>query len=45
MARPSRGVLVRAVGGYGLPDHLRMTIGLEGQNRALVDALSDFMRR
>jgi histidinol-phosphate aminotransferase len=41
----SRGVLVRAVGGYGLPDHLRMTIGLEGQNRALVDALSDFMRR
>jgi len=41
----SRGVLVRGVGGYGLADHLRMTIGLEGQNRALVDALADFMRR
>ena len=41
----SRGVLVRGVGGYGLPDHLRMTIGLEDQNRALVDALADFMRR
>ena len=41
----SRGVLVRGVGGYGLPDHLRMTIGLEGQNRALVEALADFMRR
>jgi histidinol-phosphate aminotransferase len=40
----SRGVLVRGVGGYGLPDHLRMTIGLEGQNRALMDALADFMR-
>lgn len=39
----SRGLLVRGVGGYGLPDHLRMTIGLEGQNRALIDALADFM--
>lgn len=40
----SRGVLVRGVGGYGLPDHLRMTLGLEPQNRALIDALADFMR-
>jgi histidinol-phosphate aminotransferase len=40
----TRGILVRGVGGYGLPNHLRMTIGLEGQNRALVDALADFMR-
>jgi histidinol-phosphate aminotransferase len=40
----SRGVLVRAVGGYGLPNHLRMTIGLESQNRTLIDALADFMR-
>jgi histidinol-phosphate aminotransferase len=41
----TRGVLVRGVGGYGLPDHLRMTIGLEAQNRALIDALADFMRQ
>ncbi len=41
----SRGLLVRGVGGYGLPDHLRMTIGLEGQNRALIDALAEFMQR
>ncbi|MDB5423272.1 MAG: hisC [Phenylobacterium sp.] len=40
----ARGLLVRGVGGYGLPDHLRMTIGLEPQNRALIDALADFMR-
>jgi len=40
----TRGILVRGVGGYGLPDHLRMTIGLEAQNRALIDALADFMR-
>jgi histidinol-phosphate aminotransferase len=41
----TRGVLVRGVAGYGLPDHLRMTIGLEAQNRTMIDALADFMRR
>lgn len=39
-----RGLIVRGVGGYGLPDHLRITIGLEEHNRAVVDALSDFMK-
>ena len=38
-----RGLLVRAVAGYGLPDHLRITIGLEAHNRALVEALSQFL--
>lgn len=41
----SRGLLVRAVGLYGLPDHLRVTIGLEAHNRALVEALADFLKR
>jgi histidinol-phosphate aminotransferase len=40
----SRGLLVRGVKLYGLPDHLRVTIGLEAHNRALVEALADFMR-
>jgi histidinol-phosphate aminotransferase len=40
----SRGLLVRAVALYGLPDHLRITVGLETQNRALIDALHDFMQ-
>ena len=40
----SRGLLVRGVGGYGLPHHLRITIGLEEHNRALIDALSDFLQ-
>jgi histidinol-phosphate aminotransferase len=35
---------VRGVTLYGLPDHLRVTIGLEDHNRALVEALADFMR-
>ena len=39
----SKGLLVRAVGLYGLPDHLRITIGLEENNRAVVDALAEFM--
>jgi len=41
----SQGLLVRQLLNYGMPDHLRMTIGLEAQNRALIDALSDFMGR
>lgn len=39
----SRGILVRGVAGYGLGDYLRITIGLEAHNRALVDALAAFM--
>jgi len=33
------------VGNYGLPDHVRITIGLEEHNRAVVDLLADFMGR
>jgi len=39
----ARGLLVRAVTNYGLPDHLRITIGLEEHNRAVIDALAEFM--
>ena len=38
-----RGLLVRGVGSYGLPDHLRLTIGLETHNSAMVEAFTDFM--
>ena len=40
----ARGIIVRGVAGYGLPDHLRMTLGLEAHNRALVEALADFLK-
>jgi histidinol-phosphate aminotransferase len=40
----SQGILVRGVGGYGLPDSLRITIGLEDQNRAVIASLSDFLK-
>jgi len=39
----ARGLITRGVGGYGLPHHLRITVGLEAHNRAVVDALADFM--
>jgi histidinol-phosphate aminotransferase len=40
-----RGLIVRGVANYGLPDHLRITIGLEEHMRSLVDALSEFVGR
>ncbi len=39
----ARGIIVRKVGGYGLPDCLRMTIGTEADNKAVVAALADFV--
>ena len=39
----SRGLIVRRVGGYGLPHCLRITIGLVDENDLLIDALRDFM--
>jgi histidinol-phosphate aminotransferase len=38
-----KGYLVRGTAGYGLGDCLRITIGLEPHNRAVVDALQEFM--
>jgi histidinol-phosphate aminotransferase len=39
----ARGLLTRRVLNYGLPNHLRITIGLEEHNRAVVAALTDFV--
>jgi histidinol-phosphate aminotransferase len=41
----SKGLLVRQVTNYGLPDHLRITIGLEEHNRAAIAAIADFLQR
>lgn len=38
----TKGIIVRPVGGYGLHDALRITVGAEDQNRAVIDALSEF---
>ncbi|WP_269716584.1 histidinol-phosphate transaminase [Caulobacter sp. NIBR2454] len=39
----SKGYILRVVAGYGLPDCLRLTIGLEEHNRAVADLLAQFM--
>jgi len=36
-----KGVIVRPVGGYGLPDHLRVTIGLPEENDRFLRALRE----
>jgi histidinol-phosphate aminotransferase len=38
-----RGLILRRVAGYGLPNCLRMTVGTEEANRLVVDALRDFL--
>ena len=39
----SKGYLVRAVANYGLPNAIRITVGLEDQNRAVVDLIAEFL--
>jgi histidinol-phosphate aminotransferase len=41
----SRGIILRRVAAYGLPNCLRMTIGTEDDNRRVVAALAEFMGR
>jgi histidinol-phosphate aminotransferase len=39
----ARGLIIRAVGGYGLPHCLRITIGTAEENAQLVEVLAAFM--
>lgn len=38
-----QGVIVRPIANYGLPDHLRVTIGTAEQNQAFLTALDDVL--
>lgn len=40
----SRGIIPRAVGNYGMPHHIRITIGTEAELRAVIAALADFLK-
>jgi histidinol-phosphate aminotransferase len=40
----SEGLILRPLGGYGIPNALRLTIGLEEANRAVVETLTKFVR-
>ena len=39
----ARGIILRRVVSYGLPNALRMTIGTESENRAVVTTLAVFL--
>lgn len=39
----SRGIIVRGVGNYGLPDALRISVGTEESNELVVETLREFM--
>jgi len=39
----ARGIIVRAVASYGLPDYLRITIGREDEVRAVAEALKELV--
>lgn len=38
-----RAIILRRVGGYGLPGALRLTVGTEDENRKVVAAIADFV--
>ena len=39
-----RGVIARPVGGYGLPQCLRITVGTAEEVGIVIDTLTEFMR-
>ena len=41
----SRGVLIRQMGSYGLPDCLRITVGTAEECGMVIEALADFMKQ
>jgi histidinol-phosphate aminotransferase len=40
-----QGVIVRPIAGYGLPNHLRVTIGLEAENARFLEALEQSLHQ
>ncbi len=41
----SKGIIARGTGGYGLGNSLRVTVGAEAENQAVVAALKDFLSK
>lgn len=39
-----QGVIVRPVAGYGLPEHLRVSVGVENENKRFLDALANCVK-
>ncbi len=39
-----KGCITRPIGGYGMPRHLRITVGLEDENRRLLETLESVLK-
>lgn len=39
------GIIIRKLGSYNLPEHLRVSVGTERENRAFIDALTRILRQ
>ena len=39
-----QGVIVRPLGGYGMPNHLRVTVGTSRENERFLDALKHVLK-
>ena len=39
----ARGIIPRGLANYGLPDHMRITVGTEEELRLVVTALKEFL--
>ncbi len=39
------GIILRPVANYGFPDHLRMSVGLESENKAAIEALKIVLKQ
>lgn len=39
----NKGIFIRQMGAYGLPEHLRITVGLEEENKILCQTLSEIL--
>jgi histidinol-phosphate aminotransferase len=39
----SKGIIVRPLAGYGMPNHLRVSVGLEAENTRFLDALGQIL--
>jgi histidinol-phosphate aminotransferase len=40
----ARGILTRKMSAYGLPEHIRISVGTEDEMRAVVATLADFLK-
>ncbi|MDB5405455.1 MAG: hisC [Rhodospirillales bacterium] len=44
LALLKRGIIVRPIADYGMPEYLRVTIGTAAENRTFIDAITEIMR-